>query len=55
MKLVDEAGPKVSHHKPHLTEQALNRRISLPAYFAAPVLVEEATAEGDLCFLRVRT
>ena len=56
MEPVDEIGPKAApHDNSHLTEQALNRRISLPAYFAAPVLVEEATAEGDLCFLRVRT
>jgi len=43
------------HDQPDLTAKALNRRIALPAYFAAPVLVEEAMAEGDLYFLRVRT
>jgi len=55
MKPVDEMDPGTSHDRPRLTEQALNRRIALPAYFAAPVLVEEATADGDLYFLRVRT
>ena len=38
-----------------LSQRAANRQIALPAYFATPVLVEEATAEGDLYFLRVRT
>ncbi len=41
--------------KPDLITKARNRRISLPSYFVAPVLVEEASAEGDLYFLRVRT
>ncbi|MBN1287648.1 MAG: DUF3883 domain-containing protein [Anaerolineae bacterium] len=38
-----------------LARRALNRHIDLPAYFTFPVLVEEATAEDNLCFLRVRT
>lgn len=35
--------------------QLLHRKLSIPAYFAAPVFVEAAESEGDLIFLRVRT
>ncbi|MCZ7543283.1 MAG: helicase-related protein [Anaerolineae bacterium] len=38
-----------------LASRARNQQLELPAFFTAPVLVEDAAAVGDLLFLRVRT
>ena len=38
-----------------LAKQVLKHRVSLPTLFSSPVFVEEASPEGDLLILRVRT
>ncbi len=37
------------------TAQLVHRRLSIPAYFAAPVIIEAAEVEANLVYLRVRT
>ncbi|MHB8630209.1 MAG: hypothetical protein ACYDBJ_28760 [Aggregatilineales bacterium] len=35
--------------------QAIHRRVLIPSYFAAPVIIEAADAEDNFVYLRVRT